>query len=361
MAERYQPYEDEYGRGWRGGDRSREQSYRPRDEWRAGSEHGEERWARDRERERNDWRDRGEWRGAERGEGRGSEPEWRGSREWRAGERDWRGEGDRGYGRPLGIGRGSYERERYPDENYGGRAYGRGGMHDDSSDQRRSSWERGAGDWRTVSRDRGQERSGWSDRGQFGYEDEGIGYSGQYSDDYRRGQRGLYGTESDEGASYRHGDYTGARMGGQYGSPQHGYGGSQYNEGQRYASFMGRGPKDYRRSDDRIREDVSDRLTDDPLVDASDLTVQVKDSEVTLTGTVENREQKRRAEDLAERVSGVREVTNQLRVNKGFFSQLFGTGEEHERGQQQRPQQGAQSTQPSQQTPGTQQRPKVSS
>ena len=31
----------------------------------------------------------------------------------------------------------------------------------------------------------------------------------------------------------------------------------------------GRGPKDYTRSDDRIREEVCDRLTDDPRVDAS--------------------------------------------------------------------------------------------
>ncbi len=367
MPERYQPYDEEYGREWRAGDRSRDQGhdqrYRQRDEWRAGSQ-GDDRW-RDRgdSHDRNDWRERGEWRGGERGEGRSSEPDWRGSREWRAGERDWRGEGDRGYGRPLGIGstRGSYERDRFPDENYGGRGYGRGAMSADWSDQRRSGWERepAGGTWRHASRDRGADRFGWGDRSQFGYEDEGIGYSGQYSDDYRRGGRGLYGTESDEGASYRHGDYTGSRLGSQHqGSSQYGYGGSAQGEGQRYGSFMGRGPKGYRRSDERIAEDVSDRLTDDPMIDASDITIKVTSGEVILTGTVENREQKRRAEDVVERVSGVREVTNQLRANKGFLSQLFGTGEEQG---EQRQQQGTPGSQPSQPTQGTQQRPKVSS
>jgi osmotically-inducible protein OsmY len=78
--------------------------------------------------------------------------------------------------------------------------------------------------------------------------------------------------------------------------------------------YAGRGPKDYQRSDERIREEISDRMTDDDTLDASNLTVQVQKGEVTLTGSVTTREQKRRAEDLAEGISGVREVTNSLRV-----------------------------------------------
>ncbi|HEY4030249.1 MAG TPA: BON domain-containing protein [Caulobacteraceae bacterium] len=80
------------------------------------------------------------------------------------------------------------------------------------------------------------------------------------------------------------------------------------------AEHRGRGPKGYRRSDGRIEEDVNDRLTDDPYLDASDVQVAVKDSEVTLTGTVTRREDKRRSEDLAELVSGVTHVQNNLRV-----------------------------------------------
>ena len=77
---------------------------------------------------------------------------------------------------------------------------------------------------------------------------------------------------------------------------------------------VGKGPSGYTRSDERIREDVCDRLTDDPYVDATHIDVTVQGGEVTLGGSVDRREDKRRAEDIAERVSGVREVNNRLRV-----------------------------------------------
>lgn len=83
----------------------------------------------------------------------------------------------------------------------------------------------------------------------------------------------------------------------------------------------GRGPRGYRRSDDRIREDVNDRLTDDPYLDASDIEVMVSSGEVTLTGTVHQRSDKRRAEDVAERVSGVTHLQNNLRVKPSTTSE----------------------------------------
>jgi osmotically-inducible protein OsmY len=76
----------------------------------------------------------------------------------------------------------------------------------------------------------------------------------------------------------------------------------------------GRGPKDYQRSDERIREELCDAMTDDDSLDASEISIQVQKGEVTLTGSVSSRDQKRRAEDLAEAVSGVRDVTNNIRV-----------------------------------------------
>lgn len=82
----------------------------------------------------------------------------------------------------------------------------------------------------------------------------------------------------------------------------------------RERSNYGRGPKGYTRSDERIRDDVSDRLTDDWLVDASEIEVSVSSGEVTLTGFVDTRDAKRRAEDCAEEVSGVRHVQNNLRI-----------------------------------------------
>ncbi|HTM66549.1 MAG TPA: BON domain-containing protein [Flavipsychrobacter sp.] len=81
-------------------------------------------------------------------------------------------------------------------------------------------------------------------------------------------------------------------------------------------SHRGRGPKGYQRSDERIREDVNDRLTDDPWVDASDIEVSVNDREVILSGEVHDRSSKRRAEDIAEGVLGVQNVENRIRVNQ---------------------------------------------
>lgn len=78
--------------------------------------------------------------------------------------------------------------------------------------------------------------------------------------------------------------------------------------------YAGRAPRGYRRSDDRIREDVCERFTDDGDLDPSDVEVGVDAGEVTLLGTVETRSQKRLAEDIADAVFGVVEVHNRLRV-----------------------------------------------
>jgi len=91
------------------------------------------------------------------------------------------------------------------------------------------------------------------------------------------------------------------------------------------AEHRGRGPKSYRRSDDRIREDVNDRLTDDPFLDASNIEVTVSEGEVTLTGTVGDRGDKRRAEDLAEHCSGVKHVQNNIRVQSSTSTGLGST------------------------------------
>ena len=87
-------------------------------------------------------------------------------------------------------------------------------------------------------------------------------------------------------------------------------------ERRREEDHRGRGPRNYTRSDARIEEDVNDRLTDDRAVDASDITVKVKDREVTLDGHVTSRRAKRRAEDCADSVSGVAHVQNNLRIRE---------------------------------------------
>jgi hypothetical protein len=81
-------------------------------------------------------------------------------------------------------------------------------------------------------------------------------------------------------------------------------------------TFRGRGPKGYARSDERIREDICDRLSWHHDVDATNIEVMVKDGEVELTGTVEERRQKRLAEDIVEDILGVKDVTNRIRVSQ---------------------------------------------
>jgi hypothetical protein len=89
----------------------------------------------------------------------------------------------------------------------------------------------------------------------------------------------------------------------------------EFSEGQRQEGpFRGLGPRGYRRSDERIQEDVCQCLTDDPHLDPSNIDVAVSDSEVILSGSVQSRGQKRYAEELIEGLPGVRDVVNGLRV-----------------------------------------------
>jgi hypothetical protein len=139
--------------------------------------------------------------------------------------------------------------------------------------------------------------------------------SGQWGWEHQGGQYG--------GGEMGSGQWGRERQGGQYGGAWGGYPsgddpsrGSQYGQhrGSGQGSFAGRGPKGYQRSDERIREEVSELLTRDPDVDPGDVEVTVTGGEVTLTGTVDSRHTKRRIEDLLEDISGVKELNNQIRV-----------------------------------------------
>lgn len=150
-------------------------------------------------------------------------------------------------------------------------------------------------------RDRGSrwDRGDETNRGAFGYEGEAFMHGGGRDMEWDdRGFRG-YGHPRDREREH---DFSGGTYGATYGTER--------------PSYRGRGPKNYRRSDDRIREDVCERLMDDDHVDASDMEVSVQDSIVTLSGSVDDRDMKRRAEDIAESVHGVRDVQNQVRVSR---------------------------------------------
>jgi osmotically-inducible protein OsmY len=130
---------------------------------------------------------------------------------------------------------------------------------------------------------------GSSTSGRYG---SGSGFSGSYGQ--QQGGRDFWDRASDEVSSW--------------------FGDDEARRRREHDEHRGRGPKGYTRSDERIREDVNDRLTDDGWLDASDIEVQVSSAEVTLTGQVNSREEKRRAEDIVEAVSGVKHVQNNLRV-----------------------------------------------
>lgn len=89
-----------------------------------------------------------------------------------------------------------------------------------------------------------------------------------------------------------------------------GAGGSAAARAQRVA------PKGYQRSDERIREDLCERLTHSGRLNVREVEVTVSGGVVTLTGSVMDRQQKYRIEDIADDVFGVKDVQNQLRVQR---------------------------------------------
>jgi hypothetical protein len=82
----------------------------------------------------------------------------------------------------------------------------------------------------------------------------------------------------------------------------------------RQTSYRGLGPQDYKRTDERIRDDICERLTDSHDIDARNILVEVHQGNVTLSGTVIERRMRYAAEDLVERVGGVANINNQMRV-----------------------------------------------
>jgi len=141
----------------------------------------------------------------------------------------------------------------------------------------------------------GQEPSDW-DRG-YGPPDYNQGYGPGYEPGYPEGREPLEFDrfrESTENTWPIPGNIAGGQMG----------------------KHSGRGPASYIRSDDSIREDVCERLTHHPEIDASEIEVGVSNGEVTLSGTAPDRSTRYAAEDLVYEVSGVKQVENRLRVER---------------------------------------------
>jgi osmotically-inducible protein OsmY len=270
-----------------------------------------------------DWDDSGRYdredRGSRRDWGRSSSrDDWRGS-DARSRYRDEYSERQRRTGGMMSRDYGGYGTGPT-----GSRAGYRGG-YDDYDTGETSDWARRDTDL-TINRAPGrygEERPGMygsrydyerSERQGYdrGYDPNAYGYR---SDDRQRegremrgGDRGFWDRASDEVASW-FGDQEAERRRQMD---------AQRDARTRHGGHVGRGPKGYRRSDERIREDVNDRLTDHAYLDATEIEVSVSDGIVTLSGSAESRSAKRLAEDLAESVSGVRDVNNNIRVSRGW-------------------------------------------
>jgi osmotically-inducible protein OsmY len=247
--------------------------------------------------------------------------------------------GDRGY-------QGSFSGERFEDLDYAEddiNFRSRGGNNQSRDFQRSSSydygrWSGGRGDQdhgfgnreynrehaRDYNRDYGRDYGS----GSMGM---GTGSSGMSMNErsrYGSGQ-GAYGSQSPfgQGHGYGYGSELGGRgdwdsSSAQWSSGKHDQGRGEGAHGvwesvkETAKDFFGIGPKGYRRSDERIREDVSEALARDRFVDASQIEVDVKDGRVILRGSVMERQMKRRAEDCVEHLSGVQDVRNEIEVRK---------------------------------------------
>ena len=246
-----------------------------------------------------DWRDRDRgFRGASN-ESRGlRDDRWRSSSSGRAG---YRGED---YGsRDYGYGRSGISEPYFGSRDYG---YGRSGVNDAySGDYSGGLYGGGIG--------------GYTGGGYQGYNPESYrsssrmntGYSSNYPESGyyagrsgRENDRGWWDKTSDEVASW-FGDEEAERR-------------RELDE--RQGGYRGKGPKGYTRSDDRIKDDVSDRFEDHYYLDASDIDLEVNNGNVVLSGSVNSRYAKRLAEDIAEQCSGVKNVENRLRVDSDRYS-----------------------------------------
>lgn len=144
------------------------------------------------------------------------------------------------------------------------------------------------------------------------------GYDDRYSSDYARGR---YSDDNDERYASRR-EPNRERESDRYRQRVEGQSRSSYASG---GQHRGKGPKGYTRSDERIKEDVSDALMEDAELDASDIEVTVKKGEVTLQGQVGNRQDKRRAEECAEMCAGVVDVQNNIKIRSATSASSKGT------------------------------------
>ncbi len=219
--------------------------------------------------------------------------------------------GQSGYGQQSGGYGQSAQQGGYGQQSGG---YGQGGQGRQSGYGQQSG-QSGLGQRSSNYDQSGQ--SGYGEQSSYGQQSRGSGQGGQsgqsgYGQQSGTGQYSSYEEQPGSAQGSRGGSSDGLGQSGQYG--QSGYG--QSSGGSATQSRSGKGPKGYKRSDTRLEEDVNEKLTYDPRIDASEIEVKVSNGEVILTGTVESRQEKYHIEEVVESIMGVNEVTNNIRVSR---------------------------------------------
>ena len=144
---------------------------------------------------------------------------------------------------------------------------------------------------------------------------------GTYSNDYGHDDRRSSAGEADQRRQSRGPDARTDEPGRDYAQSSWSYTEMWWVPG----PHTGRGPRGYQRSDERINEDVNERLQQNGQIDASNISVSVSQGDVTLSGSVNSRFEKRLAEDVAESCTGVKDVQNDLRVSREQHEQASGS------------------------------------
>lgn len=278
-----------------------------------------------------DWDRSQDWRGASPYRQDGN---WSGQpqqREWRGAERPWGGTTGQpgGYGSSQAPGTSQAPDEHRPDVQRGsgwaGGAGGHGYASPDDIAGRRPDWTSHGGmrdNWRAPGSQSFASGYGMIDGPNYDRPaGGGAGYAATSPEAFGRGYGPDYGRDEGRGFFDRAGDTIASWFGSDEAArrreqDQRGGEGDYGQQNYRGPNYRGHGPSDYTRSDERIREDANDRLTDDHRIDARRMSVAVAKGEITLNGTVSSREAKRRAEDSVEGISGVRHVQNNLRVEQ---------------------------------------------
>ena len=81
------------------------------------------------------------------------------------------------------------------------------------------------------------------------------------------------------------------------------------------------------KTNSELQQDVEDAIKWEPLLNAAEIGVTVKDGVVTLTGVVDSYSKKTEAEHAAKNVAGVKAVVEKIEVK---FSSLFGKKDDNE-------------------------------